>query len=158
MRLAVLGLAIALTTVAHAEVPERVGPQETISIAMGRTQTLKFQSQFDTINVTSKGVVEATANSDHMVTLTGLAEGETIMTISKGGREIYSATVTITTEPGHVVRHYGGNSPDYVGSYCSATFCGRSNKDLNGSREPSSETTTTANSNGSESKTKTFGR
>jgi len=120
---------------ASAQNPERVVPPNSISIAVGHAQTLKFPNAFDTINIASQGIVKATASTDQMMTLLGESEGETILSVFKGGQQTYSATVTITPEAGHVVRVYGGNNPDYVGYYCTTRSCGRADKELNGSRE-----------------------
>lgn len=133
-----------LATPAVAEQPERLVPSATIAVGVGHTERLKFKANFGAINVASQGVVQATAQSDRVMTLFGQAEGVTTVSVqAPNGEEIYSATVVVSAEPGHVVRIYGRKDiPDYTGFYCTATFCGRADKELGGIREPSSKSIT----------------
>ena len=85
-----------LAAPAIAEQPERVFPEAAMSIGIGRSETLRFQSAFDTINVSSQGVVQATAQSDKVMTLVGLAEGVAIVTVRDGAKELYSVAVSVT--------------------------------------------------------------
>ncbi len=136
--LKLVGIAIGLAVLvqgALAETPERVLPEAAMSIGIGRSETLRFQSAFDQINVSSQGIVQATAQSDHVMTLLGQAPGVAIVTVRDGARELYSVAVEVTTEPGRIVKLYNGKSPDYVGYYCTDAACGRADKELNGSRE-----------------------
>jgi hypothetical protein len=55
------------------------------------------------------GIAELAPQTDHILTITGLAPGETKMYIfSDKGDRIYSATLNVTPENGHIVRIYGG--------------------------------------------------
>lgn len=125
-----------LATPAFAEQPVRVVPDTSLSIPVGRSETLRFKSSFDSISVSNQGVVQASARTDRVLTLFGEAEGEAIVTVRSGPEEIYSVTVRITAEAGHTVKIYGHKNSDYVGYYCTSTACGRSDKELNGRREP----------------------
>lgn len=120
------------------EEPERVSPESAITIGVGQTETLKFRSSFGTVSVATDGIVQLIPQSDRTLTLYGRAPGTTLLTVrSDRGDEIYSAFVNVSPEPGHVVKLYGRNVPDYVGFYCTDVVCGRADKELGGSREPS---------------------
>jgi hypothetical protein len=57
----------------------------------------------------TQGIAELAPQTDHILTITGLAPGETKMYIfSDKGDRIYSATLNVTPENGHIVRIYGG--------------------------------------------------
>jgi hypothetical protein len=138
-RLAVICCPLATPVFAQPqEEPERVVPETTISIGIGRAETLRFKSTFGVVNVATEGIVQAIPQSDRVLTLYGKAEGTTLLTVrTDRGDEIYSATVSVTQEPGRVVRLYGRRDvPDYTGFYCTDRACGRADKELNGSREP----------------------
>ncbi len=157
MKLKVIALLSFSLSPVFAETPQEIIPKDRISVAIGQSQTLKFNSAFKTIAVSSKGTVEAMATTDHIMTITGLLEGEALLTVlGTDGDELYRAIVSVTPEPGHIVRIYDNKSPDYTGFYCTEVHCGRANKELNGAREVSSQTTT-AIPGGGVSRTTTFG-
>ena len=139
------------------EQPERIVPEAAISIGIGRSETLRFRSSFGVVNVATQGIVQAIPQSDRVLTLYGQAEGTTLLTVrTNNGDEIYSATVSVTQEPGHVVRLYGDPKVrDYTGFYCTETACGRADKELNGARDVSSTTVVTP---GGQAITRTYGR
>jgi hypothetical protein len=127
--------------------PERLEPADMISIAVGHSQSFRFKVPFDSVAVAAQGIVQASAQSDHVLSLYGQAEGVTVLSVRSKGQEVYVATVQITTEPGHTVRIYGTTSkdktvPDYTGFFCTEVFCGRADKELAGSRDPSSRSVT----------------
>ena len=133
--------------------PQVVTPQETINLAVGQATKLVFPVPFDQINMPSDAIVQAKPVTDRVMTLQGLAEGETIMTVMAGNREVWSGTVIVGAERGHTVRIYDRNSKDYLGFYCTDTACGRADKELNGARDVTSVTRTI----GGVSITRTFG-
>jgi len=154
-------LSVVFSAAAYAEAPMRpqlVVSKDTISIAVGRSQTFRFENPFDGISIATQGAVDASVSTDHEMTLQGIAEGETIVKVFNGGKELYSAKIIVTPEPGSIVRMYGTRKdvPDYVGFYCTDRFCGRADKELDGRREVSSQTTTFIPGGGL-SRTKTFG-
>ncbi|HXI40267.1 MAG TPA: pilus assembly protein N-terminal domain-containing protein [Bryobacteraceae bacterium] len=135
--LAALGLASAAYAQPQ-EQPERLVPEASISVGVGRAEILRFRTAFGSVNVATQGIVQAIPQSDHVLTLYGEKEGVTYLTVrTDKGEEIYSATVSVTQEPGHVVKLYGKAATDYVGFYCTESGCGRADRELNGSREPS---------------------
>jgi hypothetical protein len=134
--------------------PEMGTTQDTYNLAVGQATKLNFPTIFDRIDLTTDAVVQAKPLTDRTMTLQGLAEGEAIMTVFVGGRELYSATIIVGAERGHAVRIYDGRSKDYLGFYCTDSACGRADKELNGSREVSSASTTI----GGVTRTVTFGR
>ena len=135
--LALIGLSVPVLAQPREE-PERLAPEASISVGVGRAEILRFRTAFGTVNVATQGIVQAIPQSDHVLTLYGEKEGATILTVrTDKGEEIYSATVSVTQEPGRVVRLYGRRDvPDYTGFYCTTAACGRADKELNGSREP----------------------
>jgi Flp pilus assembly secretin CpaC len=100
MRLVILGLYLGLISAAWAQntAPELVTPKDTISLVAGQAQKLNFPQPFDRIDLTSATIVEAKAITDHVMTLHGLAAGETIMTVFAGAKELYSATIIVDAE------------------------------------------------------------
>ena len=76
--LAVLGcLAFVGGGIARAEEPEEIPVEGNLQIGIGESKSLRFASSVKTISVTSAGVVEATAQTDRVITLTGVASGVT---------------------------------------------------------------------------------
>lgn len=146
--LAVLGcLAFMANEVARAEEPEEIPIEGSHQIGVGESKSLRFSSTLKTVTVTSVGIVEATAQTDRVITVTGVMAGvTTLLVYGDDGRRIYSALISVNPDTGHVVRLYGnarsdsgGGTKDYVGFYCNSVFCGRSDKDL----PPASSTQTT---------------
>jgi len=147
---------------AMAETPQTVQTDDALSVPLGQSQTLRFKSAFQTINVVSEGILRASARTDHTVSLVGISPGETeVYVYGVDGQQLYSATVTVTPDPGHIVRLYGvPDVKDYVGYYCTSDFCGRADKELtgaNGSQPPSQSISVTKNfPGGSVTKTKNY--
>jgi hypothetical protein len=168
MRLAILGLSLALMTAAHAQPqpetqpPEVIDTQNTISVGAGQAQKIRLPVAFDNIFFGAKDVVEATPLSDRVLVLQGLAPGQTIMIARKDGKEVYSAIVAVTVDPGSVVKIYGQlhrgdiGGRDYMSYYCTDISCGRADKELSGARDVTGETTTTY-PGGAASRAVTFG-
>jgi hypothetical protein len=169
MRLAILGLSIALMSAAHAQPDTRPQvvlplPEDSYNLSVGEATKLNFPVVFDRIELTSDTVVQAKPLSDRVLTLQGLAEGEVIMTVFAGAKELYSATITVGTEKGHVVKFYGytrekDHIPDFIGFYCTETSCGRADKELKGAREYNDQSESVqTNPDGSKVKIETRGR
>jgi hypothetical protein len=140
--------------------PEVITTGDTYNLAVGQATKLSFPQPFDRFELTSDTVVQVKPLTDRVVTLQGLAEGEAIMTVFVGGRELYSATVIVGAERGHAVKLYNGTSKDYTGYYCTDTSCGRADKELGGSRDPSMVSVTArrpAEGGGFNETTKTYG-
>src|SRR4051812_34401180 len=91
-----------LAAPALAEQPERVLPEDTLTIPVGGSETLRFKSSFDSVNISSKGVVQATAQTDRVLTLVGEAVGLATVTVRGGGQELYTVAIEVTGEPGHL--------------------------------------------------------
>jgi len=134
--------------------PEVLATEDAYNLAVGQAVKLNFPVVYDRIDLTTDSVVQAKPLTDKTMTLQGLAEGEAIMTLFAGSKEIYSARVIVGAERGHTVKIYDGKSPDYAGFYCTDSACGRRDKELNGSREVSSVTTIA----GGVSRTVTYGK
>jgi Flp pilus assembly secretin CpaC len=98
--------------------PQVVKTEDTINLSVGQATKLVFPGVFDQIHLTSDTVVQAKPVTDKMLTLQGLAEGEAIMTVMAGTREVWSGTIVVGAERGHTVRMYDGKSKDYLGFYC----------------------------------------
>lgn len=125
--------------------PQVVTPQETISLAVGQATKLQFPGPFDQVNITSDTVVQVKPITDRTMTLQGLGEGEAILTVMSGIKEVYSVLVIVGAERGHTVKLYDGKSKDYTGFYCTDATCGRADKELNGARDVTSTTVVTPN-------------
>jgi hypothetical protein len=134
--------------------PTVVTPQDVINLSVGQATKLQFPTVYDQVNLTSDVIVQVKPITDKVMTLQGLAEGETIMTVMAGNKEVFSATIIVGAERGHVVRIYDNRYRDYTGFYCTDLACGRADKELNGSREVSSTTVVTP---GGTAITRTYG-
>ena len=137
MRLAILGLSIALMTAAHAQNrPEILGTQDTYNLAIGEATRLSFPNTFDRIELTTDTIVQVKPLTDRVISLQGLTEGQTIMTVFAGGKELYSASVIVQSEPGgHLIKLYGSGKNDeqnagHVAVFCNQKSCGRPDRDL----------------------------
>lgn len=125
-----------LASGAMAQPPEEVVPEGQISLAVGQPKVFRFDEAVSRVDVITKGVVEATAQSDHQITLIGTDAGTTQMFVfSPQGKRLYSAAITVTAEPGHRVKIYGTGKNDdvnagFVSVYCNEFGCGRPDKDL----------------------------
>jgi hypothetical protein len=154
-RLALVCCLLATSALAQPDTaPQVVKTEDTVNLSVGQATKLVFPGVFDQVHLTSDTVVQAKPVTDKMLTLQGLAEGEAIMTVMAGTREVWSGTIVVGAERGHTVRVYDGKSKDYLGFYCTDSACGRADKELNGAREVSSVTTTV----GGISKTLTIGK
>jgi len=110
-------------------------PEDNITMSVGQSHKLSFPTIFDRIELTSDAVVQAKPLSDRVMTLHGVAAGETMMTVFIAGRELYSALVTVSAEPGHLVKIYGSGKNDdvnagHVAVFCNEFSCGRPDKDM----------------------------
>lgn len=132
---AILG-AMLVCSAAWAQPPAEVIPEGEISVGLNEVKVFHFADSVSTINVITKGTIQANAQTDHQVSIVGLAAGETQMFLySADGKTIYSATVTVTPEAGHLVKIYGtGKNEDvnagFISTYCNGSGCGRPDKDL----------------------------
>ncbi len=145
MRAILVGLAL-LVAPAWAQpdtAPQVVTPTDTILLSVGQATKLQFPGPFDQVNITSDAVVQVKPITDRTMTLQGLGEGEAILTVMSGIKEIYSVVVVVGAERGHTVRLYDGKSRDYTGYYCTDAACGRADKELNGARDVSSTSVVT---------------
>jgi len=115
--------------------PEITVPTDAISMSVGQAQELNFPTVFDRIELSTDAVVQAKPLTDRVMTLHGLAAGETLMTVFAGGRKLYSARVTVSAEPGHLVKIYGSGKTDdvnagHIAVMCNEFGCGRPDKDM----------------------------
>jgi hypothetical protein len=121
---------------AFAEQPQEVIPQGQISLGVGEVRAFMFKEPLSRVNVLTKGTIEATPQSDRQISIVGLAVGVTQMFVyAPDGEQLYGAVVTVTPEPGHIVKIYGtGKNEDinagYVQMYCNQYTCGRPDSDL----------------------------
>lgn len=125
-----------LASPAFAQPPTEVVPPGDYSLAVGQVKVLKFDENIAQVSVATKGTIEATAQSDRQITIAGVAVGETqIYFFDANNKSIYAATVTVTSEKGHLVKIYGSGKNDdvnagYTAMYCNEFSCGRPDKDL----------------------------
>lgn len=126
--------------VAQAGPPAEVVTDGVIALGVGQTKTFRFDAAIERAGTATQGIAEVAAQSNQQLTVTGIAAGETVLDVfGANGTRLYSATVTVTPENGHIVRIYGGNtkaqenhSKDFVGIWCTETSCGRADKDVSG--------------------------
>jgi hypothetical protein len=135
MKRLVLVAALLLSGGAFAQ-PQEVTPIGNISIGVGQTKVLLFDEPIGRIDVIAKNAVETAVQSDRQMSIIGTNPGETPMFVySPQGKQLYSATVTVNPEPGHLVKIYGTGKNDefnagYIMQFCNELGCGRPDKDL----------------------------
>lgn len=79
--------------------------QGRITVGVDEVKVFNFGDIITRIELTRGGVAQAIPRSQTELTLTGLASGQTpILVFGEGGKRLYSGTVTVTPEPGHLVR------------------------------------------------------
>jgi len=110
-------------------------PEDTITMSAGQAQKLHFPTTFDRVDITTDAIVRVNPLSDRVMTLHGLAAGETILTVFAGTKELYSALIVVSAEAGHLVKIYGTGKNDdanagHTAVFCNAFGCGRPDKDL----------------------------
>jgi len=69
------------------------------------------------------------------MTLHGVGAGETMITVFAGNRELYSAVLRVSAEPGHRVKIYATGKNDdanagHVAVFCNERGCGRPDTDM----------------------------
>jgi len=135
MRNAVLAL-LSLTVSAWAGPPREIAATQQIILIAGQSKALVFDEQIRDIVLTQKGIAEVTPLNDRQLSVVGLKAGITQMIVAApDGRQIYSAEVLVSSEPGHLVKMYGvGKNDDlnagYSAVYCDDRGCGRPDRDL----------------------------
>jgi hypothetical protein len=122
------------------QTPQVVAPDEQIELAIGESRTLKFSDSIQSAHTTAKGVAEIVPQTDRIVTVSGVAPGQTLMWVQDTtGRTTYTATITVSAGIGHLVRIYRSDKKDFIGFHCNETACGRADLDVrlaNGGRDP----------------------
>ena len=127
----IVGLGGAASAQAPALVPQQITPQAEINLVIGQATTLRFPTAIKEVQVVTERIVRAIPQSDRVLTLLGLAPGQTMLLVSDDRNNEYTALVTVAPDVGRAVRLYGTNpkSPDYIERYCTATSCGRADLD-----------------------------
>jgi len=138
MRLLTVLAATFLTGSAFAQpdtVPTLSVPEYNISMSVGQSHRLNFPTVFDRIELSAPDVVQAKPLSDRVLTLHGLGAGETLMTVFAGNQELYSALLSVSAGPGHLVKIYASGKHDdtnagHVAVFCNERGCGRPDTDM----------------------------
>jgi hypothetical protein len=129
-------LLVALLLSGGALAQNEIGPERVISLAKGQVKVLQFDEPIQRVNVILKGVVDVEPVTDKQLSLAGTSAGETrIIVFSDKGQMIYNAAVTVTPEPGRVVKIYGHDKNDdlnagYSSVWCNDLGCGRPDIDI----------------------------
>lgn len=78
-----------------------------LSLGVDEIKTLKFDVPIGRIDFETTGVVQAVPRSDQTVRIKGLSTGRTPVTISSpDGKTVFEGMITVTSDPGHLVRIY----------------------------------------------------
>jgi len=86
------------------EVPQS-GSQ--IQLGVDETKIFRFDETITRVEVSRNGIVEAIPRSQTEISLFGLNTGRTpIFVFGAGGNRIYTGTIAVTLDPGHLVRIY----------------------------------------------------
>lgn len=124
---------------AWAQPPEVLPVEDYIEMGVGDSRTLRFKEPFKTPG-TASDIVQIIPHTDHVLTITGLAAGQTFFYVRDDQERIfYTATISILQGAGHLVKIYGHRGRDFRGYYCNDAGCGRSDLDkklANGGRDP----------------------
>ncbi len=92
----------------HAEEPVEVEQSLTqITLGVEEIKTFRFDTQISRVDLANEGVVRAVPQAGNQLRFTGISSGRTPLVVyGADGSRIYSATVTVTSESGHMVRIY----------------------------------------------------
>jgi Flp pilus assembly secretin CpaC len=78
-----------------------------IQVGVDETKIFRFDERITKVEVSRNGIVEAVPRSQTEISLFGLNTGRTPMFVfGEGGKRIYAGTVSVTLDPGHLVRIY----------------------------------------------------
>lgn len=94
-----------------------------ITLGVDEIKTFRFDTQISRVDLSNEGIVRAVPQAGNQIRLTGVSSGRTPVSVyGPDGSRIYSATITVTSEAGHLVRIFrqptkeemkaAGNSPD----------------------------------------------
>lgn len=101
-----------------------VQPGDPLDLARGQTKVLRFTEPVSEVVVLTKGVVDTKAVTDRQMAISGIGPGTArIIVFSRDGNQIYDSEVTVTPEPGRIVKIYGQNKDDDMGTGYTALFC-----------------------------------
>jgi len=79
----------------------------TISVGVGERKRMTFDEPVTRIEISTKDVAEITPQSDRQFTVTGLSAGDTrFFAFGPDGHRVHVGSITVTTQPGHVVKIY----------------------------------------------------
>ncbi|WP_375782932.1 pilus assembly protein N-terminal domain-containing protein [Bradyrhizobium sp. Pha-3] len=92
----------------HAAEPTEIEQSHAqITLGVDETKTFRFDTQISRVDLSNEGVVRAFPQAGNQIRLTGISSGRTPVAIyGPDGSRIYSATITVTAESGHMVRIY----------------------------------------------------
>lgn len=118
--------------------PIEVLPDGYISLARGQTKILQFDESISKITIVQKGIIDTEPLTDRQISVAGVAQGVTMFVVfGQGGKQLYSATVSVTPEPGQLVKIYGLDEKNqdvggggYSAVWCNDRGCGRPDIDL----------------------------
>jgi hypothetical protein len=97
------------------------GTVTTIGVKIDFARVLAFAEPARTIIIGNPGIVDGTLNDDHTIVLTGKAVGVTnLIVLGEGGREVLSATVSVTPSSYQTTTFYSGAA---VRTYSCAGSC-----------------------------------
>ncbi len=115
---------------AMAQPPQEVTAPETMQVRVNQTRTFRFDYSVGQINLSNKGVASVIPESDRIVNITGLAQGDTLMTAyGTNGRVVYQTNISVL-QSGGLVKIYGLTSgKDFIGYQCEEFGCSRADKD-----------------------------
>jgi hypothetical protein len=132
----VAGFLLGAAFKAFAQPPTEVIPETQIYLGVGQTRVYRFDAVIGRVNILTAGTVTAAAQTDHQISVSGEAPGETqIIVFSPEGARLLEAIVTVTVERGHQVKIYGTGKNDDANAgfnlvYCNELGCGRPDRDL----------------------------
>jgi Flp pilus assembly secretin CpaC len=121
---------------AWAQPPQEIETSDQISVGVGQAKVFRFDEPFGRIDFMPKDTADAVPQSDRQLSIIGIKAGISQMFVfSPDGKQIYSAAVTVSPEPGRLVKIYGTGKNDdlnsgFIAVYCDASGCGRPDKDL----------------------------
>ena len=142
MRIAGILTALLLAGSAWAEAPEELKPEGSIFVAIGQIKVFRFSETVSQVNVLTPGQIEATAQTDRQITIVGIKPGVTqIVVFGADKTRLFDAEVTVTPDPGRLVKLWLGTGKDdtnagHVAVYCTEFGCGRPDQDFARSEIP----------------------
>ena len=126
-------LVMAIVSAAMAQPPQEITTNEVMSLRVEQTKTFRFNQPVTRITLSAKEVAEVIPESDRIINVRGLKQGETLLTAyGSDGTALFRSHIEVVPGGPAQVRVYGQarSGRGFVGYYCNSVSCGRPDPDV----------------------------